>query len=136
MERIVLFKSVFGATREYAKKLSTTLGSDLDSFDIADEKLKGYDLIVVMSGTYAGKMPLVSFLVKNWELLKGKKVVAVSVGLVPADSPKDKLAYETITREIRAGIRYFKIPGKFGINTRKFNMDNLKPILEYISNLS
>ena len=108
-----------GTTKKYAKWLSVALRADVSDFTHANKKvLEDYDVVIVTSGTYAGKMPLVGFLKKKWKVLQHKKVIVMAVGIAPAEVKASQDSYEQIPLEIRKKISYFKVPG---------NMFGLKP---------
>src|SRR6185437_11094271 len=99
--------------------LGEALEANVATFkDIQDEELINYDVVIVTSGTYAGKMPLVGFLKKHWDILQHKKVIVIAVGIAPAEDEYSIKSYELIPPEIRHKIKYFKVPG---------NMFSLKP---------
>ncbi|MBD3207989.1 MAG: hypothetical protein GF370_00860 [Candidatus Nealsonbacteria bacterium] len=137
MKTAIIYKTVLGTTKQYAEWLEEEIQADLLEFDEADkEKLKGYDVIVVGSGTYATKMPLVGYLKKVWEIIKDKQVVILAVGAAPADDEMTKKAYQTIPGEIRERAKYFKLQGKiwkqFESEVKKENLD---PVVDYLKSI-
>ncbi len=110
MTTVIVYHSVFHATEQYARWLGEALGVEARPMRSKGD-LSPFDRIIVMSGTYAGGMPLVKFLTKHWPELSGKQVVVVAVGAAPPDDPQSLLSYERIPAEIRAKITYFKIRG-------------------------
>ena len=113
MKTAVIYRSFLGATKQYAKWLGEDLGADVFTFrQIADDKLSGYDAVIISSGTYAGWMPLMGFLKKKWDVIKDKKVAVLAVGSVEPEHPGSKIVYEKIPPEIRGKIKYFKVWGK------------------------
>lgn len=139
MRTIILYKSFLGAARKYAEWLKAELKCDLKKFEEAsDEELKDYDLIIVASGTYAGRMPLTSFLKSKWEILKDKRIVAIAVGIAPENAAWSRKSYEEIPLHIRGRIRFFKIPGKIGMvkPAGEVKKENLSRIIECIRSMS
>ncbi len=134
MKTAIIYKSYLGATREYAEWLSESVEADVFRYEQAKEGLLGkYDRLIVMSGTYAGTMPLTRFLTKNWDDIKNKKIIAIAVGGEPADGKGSVEAYHKIPKEIRDNIKYYKIQGKFFIfPTGGIKKENLNEIIEYI----
>ena len=135
MKKVILYKSIFGSTKQYAHWLAEELESEFYKFSqLSDAELKEYDQIIVMSATYAGWMPLTGFLQKKWSILKDKEVFVIAVGGVPADDPASKLSYEKIPEEIRKKIKYAKIPGatpfaKAGKREQEIKKENLTKVL-------
>lgn len=134
MKTVIFYKSWLGSTKKYAGWLSESLKSENYGFgEFGTEKLHDADTVVVMSGTYAAQMPLVGFLKKNWNALKGKKIIVVAVGAAPADDEQSKTSYELIPEEIRKEISYYKVPGKlFKVNAENVKAGHLKPIIDKI----
>lgn len=113
MKTIIYYQSLLGSTKKYARWLGEELNSVTYTFsEFSRERIAGCENVVVMSGTYAGGMPLVGFLRNHWEDLKTKKVFVIAVGVIPADSPESIKSYDSIPEYIRNNIIYFKIPGK------------------------
>lgn len=133
MKILIVYRSYLGTTKRYAQWLQEDLKADLKRFDqVKDDGLEKYDKVVVCSGTYAGKMPLVGFLKKHWDKLKNKKVVAVAVGIAPRDLEYSQKSYETIPVSIRKKIVYYKLPGNmFGARPAgEIRKENLREVLK------
>jgi len=138
MRTTILYKSYLGATRTYAEWLRDELKCDVKDFGEArDEELKGYDLVIIMSGTYAAGMPLINFLKSKWEVIKDKKVVVVAVGIAPEGVEYSQRSYEKIPANIREKIKYFKIPGRIAFikTAGEVKKENLDRIIEYIRSI-
>jgi len=137
MKTAIIYKSFTGTTRQYAQWLTEDVGGELLTFRQAKpDKLAGFDICVIMSGTYISWMPLVSFLKKRWKILKDKKVGVVAIGVVPPEHQGSKISYERIPEQIRLAIKYWKLPGKTGKNMPTVigpvARENLEPIIEFI----
>lgn len=116
MKVAIVYFSLLGTSKKYASWLCEALNADLLQFRQAtDQRLRSYDAVVVLSGTFGGWMPLVGFLKKHWPALNTKKVVAVASGSVPPELPASQTAYESIPQEIRQQIAFFKLPCDSGL---------------------
>ena len=112
----IVYFSLLGTSKKYARWLEEALDGDLLEFrDASDERLRQYEAVVVLSGTFGGWMPLTGFLKKHWPALRTRKVVAVTAGSVPPELPASQKAYEAIPEEIRQGISFFKLPCDSGL---------------------
>lgn len=137
MRIIIYYKSVFGSTKRYANWLNQLVESDIYKFrDISKNVISKSQIVVVMSGTYAGQMPLINFLKSNWDILKTKKVIVIAVGAAPKKDKQSKISYDLIPDEIKENIQYFKLPGKL-LNPDKDTVkeDNLLPIIKLINKI-
>jgi len=134
MKIAIIYKSYLGATRQYAEWLEESLEADLFRFEqVGEGTLDNYDRIIVMSGTYAGKMPLTKFLQNNWEIIKHKDIVVIAVGGQEPSQKESNDSYLTIPEEIRNNIKYYKIQGKFFMFPASgIKKENLNEIIEYL----
>ena len=97
MNAIVIYKSKYGSTKAYAQWIAEALSCQaVDVKQIKIDDLKDYDTIVYGGGLYAEVIAGVSFITKNLEKLKDKKLVVYSTGITPLDCRDyyDKLVLE------------------------------------------
>ncbi|NLP33710.1 MAG: flavodoxin [Clostridiales bacterium] len=81
---VVLYQSKYGATKKYAKWLSKELSCDvIETKKAKVEDVEAYDTIILGGGIYASGIAGISFLKKNFDRLKGKKVMVFAVGASP-----------------------------------------------------
>lgn len=94
-----MYQSKYGATKQYAAWLSEKTG-----FPIMETKkakivdIEKFDTVVLGGGVYASGIAGISFLKKNIEALKGKKIIVFCVGASPYDE-KDFL--EVVHRNMK-----------------------------------
>ena len=136
MKTAIIYHSVFHATEQYAKWLAEALAAELLPMKKAKD-LSPFNRLIIMSGTYAGGMPLVGFLKKNWSKMQHKKVIVIAVGAAPEDDPMSKASYDKIPDEIKAKITYFKIRGATPFANKEkreqeITKDNLDKVLGYL----
>lgn len=83
---VVLYKSKYGATKRYAEWLSKELSCDLFLIDkVRIEQIKKYDTIILGGGIYATGISGISFIQRNYDALKDKKLAVFAVGASPYD---------------------------------------------------
>lgn len=83
---LILYKSKYGAAKEYAQRLTERLNATLlENKKVHPEQLSGYDAIIYCGGIYAGGIAGISFLRKNAAALDGKKIAVFAVGASPYD---------------------------------------------------
>ena len=135
MKLAIFYKSHLGSTRNYAKWLKEQYDADLYMFrQLKKAKISSCDTIIVSSGTYKGRMPLVKFIQQAWPQIKNKRVIVVAVGIVDPNDQASINSYKMIPKKIRDNIRYFKLPGKIGSSKPmgEVEPENLKPIVKYL----
>lgn len=78
----VIYKSNYGFTENYARWLAEDLGADLLTANQAKATdLQTYDTIIYGGGLYAGSVSGISFITKNYEHLKNKRLFIFTVGV-------------------------------------------------------
>ena len=121
MSGIILYKSKYGATKQYADWISERTGFSCIKTDEADiKKLSDHDVIILGGGIYASGIAGLSFLKKNIGKLKGKKIIVFCCGA----SPYDPDAYEAVVqRNFKgelAGIPCYYCRGTFDMSEMSF----------------
>ena len=97
MKGIIIYKSKYGATREYAEMLSQKLDLGLiDADQATTETIAKYDYLLIGGSIYIGKFLLKEFLKKHSRILQTKKVF---VFFVSAASHDEEVHNNTIALE-------------------------------------
>jgi len=114
MRTVIIYKSKHGATQEYARYIKENIaGSEIFSIENFDIKtLSSYENVILGSSVYAGVTFYKDFLIKNWDILKSKRVFVFAVGMLGKDHINSKNEYESIPEDIRSEIQYVKLPGR------------------------
>lgn len=116
METIVIYKSKYGSTKQYAERIAQELGCQcFDAKDIKAEDLTEYDNIVYGGGLYAEVINGLSLITKNIEKLKDKKIAVFSTGITPLDCSDyyDKMVIEkNFKNGLPENIKVFNFLGK------------------------
>ncbi len=114
MKGIVIYKSKYGSTQQYAEWISETLGFDLAKVDEFDpDLLTEYSIVILGSYIHAGKIVMKEWLEKNTKLLNSKGLFLFTVSGTSPQSEKLRSIYEsTIPSELMANSQYFAFGGK------------------------
>ncbi len=76
MNAIIIYKGRYGATRQYAEWLGDALQIPLTvPTEISVTKLRDYDLIILGSSVYIGKLELTGWIKQNSNILSGKRIL-------------------------------------------------------------
>ena len=115
MKGIVIYKSKYGATRQYAQWIGDELKLPVFATDELNAvKLDSFDFVIAGSSVYIGKLLIKKWLKNNLEALRNKKIFLFVVSGTPADK-KDKLdSYITASMpaEARNMCDIYFLPGK------------------------
>lgn len=115
MKGIIVYKGKYGATRQYADWLAEELQLPVFRADtLSSRQLKEYDVILIGTSVYTGKLKIAAWLKENQSLLEHKKIFLF---IVSATKPteKEKLdAYTTsgIPGDIREKSQIYYLPGR------------------------
>ena len=116
MSAIVIYKSKYGSTKQYAEWIAGELGCNaVDAKGIKADDLQKYDEIVYGGGLYAEVIAGVSLIAKNAEQLKDKKIAVFTTGITPLDCCEyyDKMVIEkNFKNGLPENIKVFNFLGK------------------------
>lgn len=114
---LVLYKSFYGHTKQYAEWISEALHADLSPIRRMDaSRLAAYDVILYGGGLYASGISGVSSLLRHFDRLRGKRLILFTCGLAdPADERNVDAIWRGIEKnfseEQRQAIRFFHLRG-------------------------
>ena len=116
MSTIVIYKTKYGSTKQYAKWIAEDLGCDaVDAKNVKVDDLLCYDTIIYGGGLYAEIINGVSLITRNIDKLGDKKIIVYTTGI----TPRDVRAYydgEVIEKNFKKGvpenIKIFNFEGK------------------------
>lgn len=111
MKALILYKSKYGSSKQYAQWLNSEINSNIFELDKCPS-LNNYNLIILGGGIYFGKINGSSFISKNWDLLKNKKIILFSTSGARPQDPLVKKVYEnSVPEKIRIHVPYFPLDG-------------------------
>ena len=115
MNAIIIYKGKYGATRQYAK----WLGKELKIFvkpaeSISGEQLKRYDVLLIGTSVYIGKLQIKKWLKKNLEYIRDKKIFLFQVAGTPPEQVNKRQAYNLagIPTELIDKCEFYFLPGR------------------------
>ncbi|MGI6176739.1 MAG: flavodoxin domain-containing protein [Christensenellales bacterium] len=115
MKTMVIYKSATGFTREYAQWIAEALSAEL--FAAAEttlRKMQEYDCIVFGGRLYAVGIDGISFITKNFEKLKGKKLIVFATGASPSNETViQEVRNKNLTLQQQTHVEFFYLRGGF-----------------------
>ena len=120
---IVLYKSEYGFTKQYAQWIAEKLQCDCVEISAFDFN-KDYKTIIFGGGLYAGKINGIKTLIKNYDKIKYKKIIVFTVGVADvndAENVKNIVSYakKQMPEEMYSKIKLFHFRG--GMDYRKMS---------------
>ena len=120
MKTIVIYKSKYGSTKNYAQWIAEDLGCEaVDAKKIKADDLEKYDCIVYGGGLYGEVINGVHLITKNAEKLKEKKIAIFSTGITPLDCRgyyDDYVIKKNFKNGIPGNIKVFNFLGKMKLD--------------------
>lgn len=138
MNAIVIYKSKYGSTKQYALWIAEELGCKaVEQKEIDISELVKYDTIIYGGGLYAEVINGFYHITKNIDKLKDKKIIVYTTGITPIDCREyyDKLVYEkNFKTEDTKNIKMYNFLGKMVIDelslVHKTAIKGLKKIMK------
>lgn len=116
MNVIVIYKTKYGSTRDYAEYIAEKLGTKaVEAKTVKLSDLEKYDTVVYGGGLYAEVINGVTLITKNINKLSDKKIAVFTTGLTPPDYCEYYDGY-VVKRNFKNGVpsnvKIFNYPGK------------------------
>ncbi|MBI9108279.1 MAG: hypothetical protein JEZ04_16145 [Spirochaetales bacterium] len=109
MNGIIIYKSNYGSTKQYATWLSEETGFTAVDIKKAGEKtIRGKNIVILGSPIFAGKPVIAGWINKKWKYLADRKVILYTTsGAAPDDPSIRKVMENSFEPEIAGKIKYF-----------------------------
>lgn len=117
MKTAVIYKSKYGAAKQYAYWIADSVNADIfEESEIENIEFSIYDKIVYGGGLYAGGINGINSIVKIYDKIKGKKLIIFTVGLADTSNEENikniKLSmHKTLPIEIIDNAEFFHLRG-------------------------
>jgi menaquinone-dependent protoporphyrinogen IX oxidase len=111
---LVLYKSKYGSTKQYAEWLGSSLSATVKSVDAASaHDLEQAKIVVIGGSVRIGKITCAPFIVRHWNILKDKRILLFAVAGTPPESPEVRSYFEgSLPANIRSSVAFFPLPGR------------------------
>ena len=114
MKTIVVFKSKYGSSKQYALWIADALQCKAENVEkVSTNKLLDYDIVVYVGGIYVGGVNGYKQISKHLDALQNKKLVLCMVGITnPAEKEKYKEIYfKNVPEQYRSIVKPFALNG-------------------------
>ena len=121
MSAIVLYKSLYGSTKQYAEWIAEELSCEVKKVkEVSLDDLLKYDTIILGGGLYAETIAGVSLITRNFDKLSSKKLIVFTTGITPVDRRDyyDKLVLQKNFKDERMllSVKVFNFMGKMVVS--------------------
>ncbi|HUR65305.1 MAG TPA: flavodoxin domain-containing protein [Chitinophagaceae bacterium] len=118
MKGIIIYQGKYGATEQYARWLGEELGFRvLNAKDIQGDTLNLYDIIILGSSVYIGKLQIAKWCKKNFSFIKNKRIFLYQVAGAPTLEVKKREDFnrQSLTTEILESCKVYYFAGRLRI---------------------
>lgn len=96
MNGIIVYKSKYGATRQYARWITEETGFTLREMGKESKKeLMAADVVICGGPVMAYSIPVAKWITKKWDLLRNKTVVLYTTSGASPDTPQLQSIFES-----------------------------------------
>ena len=122
MKGIIVYKSVYGSSRQYADWLSEDTGFPArDVVNVTQEELREAEAVVMGCGVMAYRPTLARCIDQNRDLLRDKKLFAFTTSGSDKDDPRLQEGFRTALRDLADQFTYVPVGGRL-------NATSLRPV--------
>ncbi len=90
MKTVVLYRSKYGTTKQYAEWIAEELGTDIFPADtFPAERFSEYDTIIFGAPVFGGAVLGIAQVINTMNVLQHKRVLIFTVGLTPPDAKQN-----------------------------------------------
>jgi len=132
MKGVIIYKSRYGSTKQYAEWLQEETGFDLFDVKHSPSDLSAYDVVVIGSSILASRAVLGGWIRKHWASLQGKAVYLLLVNVTADQEILAKVVPQSVPAEIAAQIRVFPVGGRYLLEKMAF-LD--RTMIKMVSNI-
>lgn len=115
MKAVIVYKGKYGATRQYANWLSEKLSLPVFDADHLDSNLlNNYDVVILGSSVYIGKLELRKWITKNAGILEKKRLFLYQVAGSPPEDREKRNTYNrnSLPASIMSRCKFYFLPGR------------------------
>lgn len=115
MKAVIIYKGKYGATKQYALWLGHELGLPVRHAPIINgDQLEYYDMLIIGTSVYIGKLQVLSWMKRNLPFLKNKRIIVFQVAGTPPGETEKRQSYNKacIPAEIFPNCEFYFLPGR------------------------
>ncbi len=114
MKGIILYRSQYGSTEQYAEWLAKDMKLPLMKLEQAKERdIQPYGLVIIGSNIKVGHIQAAEWIKEHWAWLKEKRLLLFTCSGSYADAEEQKKVLEnSLPPEIGGAFQYFPLPGR------------------------
>lgn len=122
MKGLILYKTQYGSTRQYAEWLSKEISIPaINLEDFSNDDIDNYEFLIIGSNIKVGKIKAAGWIKNHFNYLRDKNLILFTVCGSYADAEEQsKVLKDNFPQEIRTSIDYFSLPGRLNLSELTF----------------
>lgn len=133
MKGIVIYKSKYGSTKQYAQWLAEDTGFGLYPLTACPKNLDGFDVIVLAGSIHAGFVSIREYTAEIWPSIKDKKVLVILTSGASNREVIRKVVEDSFSSTILNSIKVFPVGGRYVFNRMSFIDRNIIKMVAFFS---
>jgi menaquinone-dependent protoporphyrinogen IX oxidase len=113
MKGIIIYKSKYGSTKQYADWLHEETGFDLYGIEGFSQDLSEYDTIVIAASIHAGSLSLKGFLLEKWPLISKKRTAVLVTSGAGHPEVVNRIIKDSLPPAVYEELRIFPVGGRY-----------------------
>ena len=111
MKSLILYRSQYGSTEQYARWIQEELSARADNFDnLKKYDIEDYDLIIVGEGVYAGQLKTAKQLIPIIEKYPDKRFIFFMVGIADMEDEENReKLYSDLAKAMGPAVEKMKV---------------------------
>jgi len=119
MKGIIIYKTKYGSTLEFAQMLKENFPFELCEFSNSGFNLDSFDIVILCGSLHGGKFSLKGYLTDNWNILKRKKVILMITSGAANKEFIMSVMEKNLNSEILENVKMFPVGGRYIL--KRFN---------------
>ncbi|HEX2951346.1 MAG TPA: flavodoxin domain-containing protein [Armatimonadota bacterium] len=120
MKGVIIYKSKYGSTRQYAEWLHGETGFDLFDVRQSPPDFQQYDTLIIGSSVFAGRLALANWIRQHWPSLCGKTVLVMMVNITADQNMVANFVPQSLPGEIADHLKVFPVGGRYSLQQMSF----------------
>ncbi|MFP4365272.1 MAG: flavodoxin domain-containing protein [Spirochaetia bacterium] len=134
MKGIIIYKSKYGSTKQYAQWLHEETGFELCNSKDFSKDISKYDAIVIAASIHAGSLSLKRFLLDTWPLISEKRIAVLVTSGAGHQEVVKQILKDSLPQAVYGKLNIFPVGGRYVLGEMSFIDRTLIRIAAFFTN--
>ncbi|SCZ08477.1 flavodoxin domain-containing protein [Alkaliphilus peptidifermentans] len=133
MKGIIIYKSKYGSTKQYAEWLKEETEFELYNITEFNNNLNNYDIIILAGSIHAGSFSLKGFLLDNWTIISKKVTALMATSGASNNVVINNIIEKSLPSKVYNKIKIFPVGGQYLLKSMSFIDRNIIKIVAFFA---